>query len=390
MTFVNRTTPYLPVEEDGGGVLRAKFDRTIFRTSARVPWGPLWVRRLCPMLVSIALLDDHGNVEFRANPLLRRHAPSFKLQATWERCCLLLRQPRPFDGVAAAGHMRDVCYELCTKLKLENSSNGPVLVFVGDVVDTLRPWPEDVSDMEAKTIVARALQRLARGAQGRIRARQRRDALEAQSRARIAAERMREAEAREAAAAEERERVREREQEAARMQEEAAARACAEEAEREGLERKRQEELTRRAVEEEARLREEEATRRKLKLEEEARARESAAKEQQRREEEAARAAELEREALRNEGVLIGDARLQGTLITLRIQVQKGPKVSILATDGATGRTAAAVFTGEKMGLEDGLFSIPPSLELFDAVARKLDLFYSKKKGVMVLALRAV
>ena len=88
---------------------------------------------------------------------------------------------------------------------------------------------------------------------------------------------------------------------------------------------------------------------------------------------------------LRHAGILVGKRILQGTTVRLRVQVQSTDQVFVSVTDNETGRSASANFDKEDLKLRSPL-CIPPDLSIFDDVSESIDLFYSKKKDVMVLA----
>ena len=388
ISFVNRVTPQLishiangqPVirtlalNHNGAYTIGATFDRTIFRCSTRVPWGPLWKRRLCPMLLSVSLLDDTGRLEINAVSLLRRIPPRFKVEADWEKCTCLLLNPRPFSEIAINGHTKVVCYEICCKLKLENTSYGPVLVFVGDEVRRAKPFPEDVSESEASNSLALILQRITRGIYGRTMAQRKRIQVEVEKRAREDAERSLERSRLETAKRIQREKEEKKSLELARQQEKARAEAI-----------RKHEEARRKLDMEEHQRREAELERH---MEEEEEALQAIIRERQKKDEEQRRL-EMERKReeaeLRNAGILVGERVLQGTTVWLRVQVQPTDQVSVSATDKETGRIASANFDKEDLKLRAPL-CIPPNLSTFDDVSESIDLFYSKKMDVMVLA----
>ena len=123
-------------------------------------------------------------------------------------------------------------------------------------------------------------------------------------------------------------------------------------------------------------------------MEEEEEALQAIIRERQKKDEEQRRL-EMERKReeaeLRNAGILVGERVLQGTTVWLRVQVQPTDQVSVSATDKETGRIASANFDKEDLKLRAPL-CIPPNLSTFDDVSESIDLFYSKKMDVMVLA----
>ena len=369
--------------DDTAAATGARFDRKIFRTAARIPWGPLWARRLCPMLLSFSVLDGTGRLALTATALLRRFCSQvFELVIPWTQVFELVKPAdSSFQSVAVAGKMQSVCRNLCSLLSIQNVSAGAVLCFCGDDLPTM-PWREDV--LEAAEADARRKEELAaREAEAVAEMKRRKEEEEA---ARIQ-------EAREVAKLEKAKLAAEREaKELAAIEADAAA------------------EMKRRRKEEEAARFQEErevAELEKTKLAAERKAKElaaleaeAAAEKKRWKEEEAVRVQEAERErrekeiaSLRREGVLIGETIVQGTFLSVRIAINK-KEAHITATDQDANRHAESTFdTSQWQGFEKILESPWRQDEiaaqtLFDKTISRLDLFYSRKRDVMVLGIK--
>ena len=94
-----------------------------------------------------------------------------------------------------------------------------------------------------------------------------------------------------------------------------------------------------------------------------------------------------EAERRRMEGLVEGHCLIDGTACDLRIQIMlPTSEIRVSATDVQSGRHADKTFSAKDMGLSAPL-AIPAHLSFFDEVTRRLTLFHSRERNLMILAL---